>query len=77
MRQDIVLLGCAPLAPGARHGGKVASVRGNLNDRREIDGAAAEGPVHGLHTPDYDFNDAALPHGIGFWVELVMGELGS
>ena len=40
-------------------------------------GAAAEGPVHGLHTPDYDFNDAVLPHGIGFWVELVMGELGS
>jgi len=38
-------------------------------------GTAPDGQVHGLHTPDYDFNDAALPHGIGFWVELVMEEL--
>ncbi|MEO3470403.1 M20 aminoacylase family protein [Roseomonas sp. CAU 1739] len=40
-------------------------------------GAAAEGTVHGLHTPDYDFNDATLPYGIGFWVRLVMDELRS
>lgn len=38
-------------------------------------GAEADGPVHGLHTPDYDFNDAALPYGIGFWVDLVRAEL--
>ncbi len=25
----------------------------------------------GLHSPDYDFNDAALPAGIGYWVRLV------
>ena len=40
-------------------------------------GDATDGAVHGLHTPDYDFNDAALPHGIGFWVRLVREELGS
>ena len=39
-------------------------------------GAGPDGPAHGLHTPDYDFNDAALPHGIGFWVGLVRQELG-
>jgi len=25
----------------------------------------------GLHNPDYDFNDAAIPHGVAFWVNLV------
>ncbi|MBR0651468.1 amidohydrolase [Roseomonas terrae] len=40
-------------------------------------GAADDGPVHGLHTPDYDFNDAILPHGVGFWVGLVEEELGA
>ena len=30
----------------------------------------------GLHTPDYDFNDAAIPYGIGYWVSLVQQELG-
>ena len=39
-------------------------------------GDGTDGPAHGLHTPDYDFNDAALPHGIGFWVRLVGQELG-
>ena len=39
-------------------------------------GTAPDGAVHGLHTPKFDFNDAALPHGIGFWVELVRRELG-
>ena len=24
-----------------------------------------------LHHPAYDFNDEALPYGIGYWVELV------
>ena len=40
-------------------------------------GAAADGPVHGLHTPTYDFNDAALPIGIRYWVALVHQELGA
>ena len=38
-------------------------------------GAAEDGPVHALHTPHYDFNDAALPHGIAYWVSLVRQEL--
>jgi hippurate hydrolase len=29
------------------------------------------GPTHGLHHPSYDFNDEALPYGIGYWVNLV------
>ena len=40
-------------------------------------GTGPDGKVHELHTPDYDYNDAALPHGIGFWVGLVMEELGA
>jgi hippurate hydrolase len=40
-------------------------------------GGAEDGPVHALHTPLYDFNDAALPHGIAYWVALVMQELPS
>jgi amidohydrolase len=39
-------------------------------------GTAPDGQVHELHTPMYDFNDATLPHGIGFWVGLVRQELG-
>ena len=38
-------------------------------------GAAKTGTVHALHTPHYDFNDAALPHGIAYWVSLVRQEL--
>jgi amidohydrolase len=38
-------------------------------------GAAEDGTVHALHTPHYDFNDAALPHGIAYWVSLVRQEL--
>jgi amidohydrolase len=38
-------------------------------------GAAADGEVHALHTPLYDFNDAALPHGVAYWVSLVQQEL--
>ena len=40
-------------------------------------GSAAEGPVHALHTPTYDFNDAVLPHGIRYWVALTEQELGA
>ncbi|WFU40027.1 M20 family metallopeptidase [Bradyrhizobium sp. CB82] len=29
------------------------------------------GPTAGLHHPAYDFNDEALPYGIGYWVNLV------
>ncbi|UCI34899.1 M20 aminoacylase family protein [Mesorhizobium sp. B4-1-4] len=29
------------------------------------------GPTAGLHHPAYDFNDDALPYGIGYWVNLV------
>ncbi len=39
-------------------------------------GTAPDGQAHALHTPLYDFNDAALPHGIGFLVGLVRRELG-
>jgi len=38
-------------------------------------GNGAEGEVHALHTPLYDFNDAALPHGVAYWVSLVRQEL--
>ena len=30
-----------------------------------------------LHTPNYDFNDEALPFGIAYWLSVVDGELGS
>ncbi|MBW8268670.1 amidohydrolase [Caldovatus aquaticus] len=41
-------------------------------------GTAAErgGACHDLHSPLYDFNDAALPHGVAYWVALVRQELG-
>ncbi|MDE5446995.1 amidohydrolase [Bradyrhizobium sp. CSA207] len=29
------------------------------------------GPTAALHNPAYDFNDEALPYGIGYWVSLV------
>ena len=34
-------------------------------------GATSEG----LHTPTYNFNDDAIPYGIGYWVSLVQEEL--
>ncbi|MBU8544830.1 MULTISPECIES: M20 aminoacylase family protein [Roseomonadaceae] len=40
-------------------------------------GAGADGTVHALHSALYDFNDAALPHGVAFWVSLVRQELGA
>ncbi len=36
-------------------------------------GATSEG----LHTPTYDFNDDAIAYGTGFWVSLVMQEMGA
>jgi hippurate hydrolase len=35
-------------------------------------GATSEG----LHTPTYNFNDDAIPYGIGYWVSLVRQEMG-
>jgi hippurate hydrolase len=35
-------------------------------------GATSEG----LHTPNYDFNDDAIPYGVGYWVSLVREEMG-
>ncbi|MCP3460756.1 M20 aminoacylase family protein [Bradyrhizobium sp. CCGUVB23] len=29
------------------------------------------GPTASLHNPEYDFNDEALPYGIGYWANLV------
>jgi amidohydrolase len=29
----------------------------------------------GVHTPKFDFNDAAIPYGVAYWVELVRQEL--
>ncbi len=29
----------------------------------------------GVHTPKFDFNDAAIPYGVAYWVELVKQEL--
>ncbi len=36
-------------------------------------GATSEG----LHTPTYDFNDNAIPYGVGYWVSLVQQEMGA
>jgi hippurate hydrolase len=40
---------------------------------RRIPGAyvfLGNGDTAGLHNPKYDFNDAAIPHGVAYWVEL-------
>ena len=29
----------------------------------------------GVHTPQFDFNDEAIPYGVAYWVELVRQEL--
>jgi amidohydrolase len=39
-------------------------------------GVEADGSFHNVHTPDYDFNDAILTLGAGYWVSLVREELG-
>ena len=28
-----------------------------------------------LHTPHYDFNDDAIPHGVAYWASIVAEEL--
>lgn len=33
------------------------------------------GATAGLHHPAYDFNDAALPHGVAYWVRLALARL--
>ena len=33
------------------------------------------GSSAGLHHPDYDFNDAVIPHGVSYWAELVEARL--
>ncbi len=35
------------------------------------------GPGSGVHTPTFDFNDEAIPYGVGYWVSLVRKELGA
>jgi hippurate hydrolase len=39
-------------------------------------GTADEGGGPGVHTPRYDFNDAAIPYGVAYWIQLVHQELG-
>ena len=34
------------------------------------------GDTAGLHHPDYDFNDEAIPHGMSYWVRLAETALG-
>ena len=34
-----------------------------------------DGDTAGVHHPDYDFNDALLPHGASFWAKLVEDRL--
>jgi amidohydrolase len=38
-------------------------------------GIPADGVVHQVHTPKYDFNDEIIPYGVAYWVELVNTEL--
>lgn len=38
-------------------------------------GSGGDGPVAGLHSPTYDFNDRVLPIGASYWVRLVEQEL--
>ncbi len=34
-------------------------------------GSVPDGPVHNVHTPDYDFNDDILTLGAAYWVQPV------
>lgn len=40
-------------------------------------GAGTTEHSHGLHSPQYDFNDDALPHGVALWLALVRHALAS
>jgi amidohydrolase len=35
------------------------------------------GPTEDVHHPKFDFDDAAIPHGVSYWVELVRHRLGN
>ena len=40
---------------------------------RQVPGAyvfVGNGDTAGLHNPKYDFNDAAIAHGVAYWIEL-------
>lgn len=39
-------------------------------------GVEADGSFKGLHTPLFDFNDAIIPDGVRYWVNIVNEELG-
>jgi len=38
-------------------------------------GVSEDGSFHNIHTPSFDFNDAVLPVGIQYWINLVQEEL--
>ena len=38
-------------------------------------GVNEDGSFHGVHTPLYNFNDAAIPYGVGYWISVVEQEL--
>ena len=38
-------------------------------------GVSEDGSFHNIHTPSFDFNDAVLPFGIRYWINLVHEEL--
>jgi metal-dependent amidase/aminoacylase/carboxypeptidase family protein len=38
-------------------------------------GVSDDGSFHNIHTPSFDFNDAVLPIGILYWINLVQEEL--
>jgi metal-dependent amidase/aminoacylase/carboxypeptidase family protein len=38
-------------------------------------GVSDDGGFHNIHTPSFDFNDAVLPFGIQYWINLVQEEL--
>lgn len=38
-------------------------------------GVSDDGSFHNIHTPSFDFNDAVLPAGIQYWVNIVKEEL--
>lgn len=39
-------------------------------------GRSEDGSFHHVHTPHFDFNDAAIPYGVSYWLTLVAQELG-
>jgi hippurate hydrolase len=40
-------------------------------------GLGPDGLVHDVHTDKFDFNDASLPYGVSYWVNVVNVELQS